>query len=79
MSKLKLSEIRALLIRSSVNDEARDKLVYERIPYLLDLVERLGKALVEYGDHSPNCDLSNGPRCTCGWKEARALLKELEL
>ena len=45
-------------------------------PYLLDLVERMGKALDEYGDHTAPCDVSD-TTCTCGWEKARALLEEL--
>ena len=36
-----VSEIRALVIRATVNDEARDKLLFEGVPHLLDLVEGL--------------------------------------
>ena len=46
------------------------------LPYLLDLVERMGKALDEYGDHTAPCDVSD-TTCTCGWEKARALLEEL--
>ena len=45
--------------------------------YLLDLVKRLRKALEEYGDHSPSCDVGY-TACTCGWDETSPLLEELE-
>lgn len=74
MKKSKLSEIR-------VRDQSAPGGARFDVPYLLDLVERLGKALDKYCAHDATCNHRDifEPRCDCGLEETRALLKELEL
>lgn len=74
-----VSEIKALRIRATVNDEARTKLIYEGIPSLLDLVSRMGKELGN--QQCPACEkyFSDPGKPCAGCKEARALLEEIKL
>lgn len=72
MSQIKLSDIKV----------ARHG--YE-IDYLLDLVERLGKVLEEYSDHTESCAALDKPgleqddiSCNCGYRKARTLLLEIK-
>ena len=46
--------------------------------YLLDLVERMGKALESYGDHALGCSTVEDDPCDCGWEEVCTLLEELK-
>ncbi len=82
MSNPKLSEIRARVqaaadawsqTRSVITPPLND------IPYLLELVSRMGKALEEHGEHDSLCAINDNLNCSCGWDKARALLKEIEL
>ena len=72
-----LSEIRLLQAQAIHTDEDFTQLLHTDIPYLLDLVERLGILLGWYRDNCPDCDDDNEKYCTpC--KEARALLLEIK-
>ncbi len=78
-----VSEIRAFQKLRPVGGEdyepsmsLREIFLYDNCAYLLDLVERMGKALDEYGDHTAPCDVSY-TTCTCGWEKSCALLEEL--
>ena len=66
-----LSEIRARneqVTGAEWNVEARETQLFDDIPYLLDLVSRMGKALGHYDGIGRDCT---------GCKEARALLEEI--
>ncbi len=72
--KPKLSEIRARVENTTITPPPP----LDDIPYLLDLVDRMGKALDKYGDHLVGCNVIESDPCNCGLCEARALLEEIK-
>lgn len=83
MSQIKLSEIRKYSIWETMNEEKRLRMVEHGIPYLLDLVSRLGKSLnwfVHLAHGVGKAGNEPEPREEeAAADEARELLQELEL
>jgi len=86
MKKPKLSEIRAWMVIAKRDHTINVEIVLDGMPYLLDLVERLGKALLRFAD-GPFCEycsitFENNGSIThedkCPVPQARALLLEIK-